>query len=331
MFVIARKKLFVLLSGLLMVLSLISVIVFGMNLSIEFTGGSIIETEFTGDRPSREVIVDSLNQVGLQNFLLQPVEDNRYVLRSSFLTEGSLDGVIEVFQSNGGEVTRQAAIGPSVGQELRTKSVIAIAVVVTAIISFIAFAFRQVSKPIKSWKYGVTAIVSLIFDVLIPTGFMTLLGYLIGYEIDLLFVMALLVILGYSINDTIIVFDRVRENLLVEQEKASKDPNDSSKVPTFGEVVGRSLTQTYARSLNTSFTTLLVLIALYVFGGESTNHFALVLIVGIIAGSYSSIFLASPLLVYIAGDRSILLGKDEAEKSNSDLKLKGSYDPALEE
>ena len=254
----------------------------------------------------------------MESFVIQPVEDNRYVVRSRFLEGEQAEVVRDSFTAVGAEIIREAAIGPSVGQELRTKSILAIILVSAAIVAFIAFAFRKVSRPVKSWKYGAVAIVALIHDIIIPTGIFALLGALFGFEVDLLFVMGLLVILGYSVNDTIVVFDRTRENLarLQDGDDATNVINGEkvSTKSTFGEVVGLSLNQTFARSLNTSLTTLLVLICLYIFGGESTNHFALMLIAGILSGTYSSIFLASPLLVYLAGDTPIL-DDNVAEKS----------------
>jgi preprotein translocase subunit SecF len=160
---------------------------------------------------------------------------------------------------------------------------------VACIILFIAFAFRGVSKPVASWKYGVVAIITLLHDILVPTGLFAILGHVVGAEVDSLFIVALLTILGVSINDTIVVFDRIRENLSRNHERGKKEE--------FAEVVGRSIWQTLARSINTSLTVVIVLVALYVWGPASTQTFALTLIVGMIAGTYSSIFLASPLLV----------------------------------
>lgn len=186
---------------------------------------------------------------------------------------------------------RFSAIGPTVGSQLATNAVWGILAVVIAIILFVTFAFRKVSEPVSSWVYGSTAIVALIHDILLPTGVFAVLGYTMGAQVDLLFVMALLAILGFSVNDTIVVFDRIRENLREGYEGSEED--------TFAETVGLSLEQTYARSINTSLTTLVVLAALFLLGGESTELFSLTLLIGVIAGTYSSIFLASPLLVKI--------------------------------
>ena len=154
---------------------------------------------------------------------------------------------------------------------------------------FIAFAFRKVSQPVSSWIYGLIALVALLHDVIVPVGFYAILGQLTGAEVDTLFVTAILTILGFSIHDTIVVFDRVRENLRINQEKGRKED--------FADVAGRSLGQTFVRSVNTSLTVAFTLLVLYFIGPASTQNFALTLLVGIVAGTYSSIFLATPLLV----------------------------------
>jgi preprotein translocase subunit SecF len=180
-------------------------------------------------------------------------------------------------------------VSPIIGSELLEKGWIALGLVTVCIILFIAFAFRHVSKPVASWKYGIVAIITLIHDVLIPTGLFAFLGHINGAEVDSLFIVGLLTILGISINDTIVVFDRIRENLRLNEEVRKKE--------SYEEVVGRSIMQTLARSINTSLTVVIVLLALYILGPQTTQNFALTLIVGMIAGTYSSIFLASPLLV----------------------------------
>ena len=186
------------------------------------------------------------------------------------------------------DIKRFDSIGPVLGKEALRKSLVSIILVILAIVIFISYAFRKVSEPVSSWKYGVVAVIALIHDVIIPTGVFIFLGHFLGYEIDTLFITAILVVLGFSVHDTIVVFDRVRENL---QHAKAKKP--------FSDIVGESIAQTFTRSINTSLTTLLALIVLYFVGGESTQHFALALIIGIIAGTYSSIFIGSPLLVTI--------------------------------
>ena len=179
------------------------------------------------------------------------------------------------------------AIGPTIGQELKRKSIYAIIFVLVLIVLYIAWAFRKVSKPIASWKYGVVAVTALFHDVLIPTGLFSVLGKFAGAEVDTLFVTALLTILGFSVHDTIVVFDRVRENLR----------NSLGRGVDFSAIVEQSIKETIVRSINTSLTVILSLLAVFLFGGESIRYFTLTLIIGVVIGTYSSIFIASPLLV----------------------------------
>ena len=209
--------------------------------------------------------------------------------RQALVEALSFGGTLEVSQN------RYSAVGPTVGAELKNKALVAIGAVVLAIIIFIAYVFRQVSKPVSSWKYGLAAIIALVHDITIPTGVFAVLGVLYGVEVNILFVTALLAILGYSVNDTIIIFDRIRENLKENYSRNNRKP--------FEEVVGESLSQTYTRSLNTSLTTVLALLVLFFFGSSATTYFSLALIIGIVAGTYSSICLAAPLLLSFAGTK----------------------------
>ena len=183
-------------------------------------------------------------------------------------------------------------VGPIIGLELRNKAFIALGLVLVCILLFIAFAFRHVSRPVSSWVYGLIALVTLVHDVIVPVGFYAFLGHFAGAQVDTLFVTAVLTVLGFSIHDTIVVFDRVRENLRINDEKGRHEP--------FDNIAGKSLNQTFIRSINTSLTVVLTLVILTVLGPASTRDFALTLLVGIIAGTYSSIFLATPLLTVVA-------------------------------
>jgi preprotein translocase subunit SecF len=210
------------------------------------------------------------------------------------LSENSGLNTVQVGTTTAGSISDKPilktfdSIGPLLGAEALRKALVSIVLVIVGIVLFITFAFRKVSEPVSSWKYGLTAIIALIHDVIIPTGLFSILGHFYGYEVDTLFVTALLVILGFSVHDTIVVFDRVRENLRLSSSRKS-----------FPEVVGDSISQTIVRSINTSMTTLIALIVLYFVGGSTTEHFSLALIVGIAAGTYSSIFIGSALLVTI--------------------------------
>ena len=291
MLVVTYRKIFFAISGAIVALALGAVAVFGVNFGIEFTGGELIEVKYA-ERPLKEVVESNLNSLAVGTYSLRAAGSDEYILRVRSLSEEERDAVftaLTTIEGNEGEVERFNGIGPTIGTELRNKAGIAVVAVVLAIILFIAFAFRKVSEPVSSWKYGMIAVVALLHDIIVPVGVFAVLGYLFGAEIGVLFVMAILAILGYSVNDTIVVFDRVRENLRENEEHNRKED--------FEITVGKSLNQTYMRSINTSLTTLVVLLALFFIGSEVTQDFALVLIAGVVAGTYSSLFLATPLLV----------------------------------
>ncbi len=274
-------------SLVLILASLASLFVYGLKLGIDFTGGSVVEVEYESPRPGEEVLHEKMSELGLGQFILQPVGESGFSLRTRELGEADGRRILGAFSSFG-EIKHFSvnSIDPPIGRELRTRSVWATILVLAAIILYIAFAFRKVSKPVSSWFYGLFAVVALFHDIFIPLGLFSALGHFKGVEIDTLFVTAILTVLGFSVHDTIVVFDRIRENLKLNIANQS-----------FEEIVGKSLSQTIVRSVNTSLTVLVVLTALYFFGAESTKYFSLALIVGIVAGTYSSIFIASPLLV----------------------------------
>jgi preprotein translocase subunit SecF len=295
MFVIKYKNLFFALSAILVGASILSIVVWGFNLGIDFKGGAILEIEYESDRPDIGVINETLETLSLGIFSVQPTGDRGYLIRTRDLTEIEKENLDNLLTFDGQAQfieKRYTSIGPAIGQELARRGVIAILLVVALIILFIAFVFRHVSRPVSSWRYGLVAIIALIHDIIIPIGLFSFLGYWRGAEIDALFLTALLAILGLSVNDTIVIFDRIRENL---KNRIS---------PHFTETVGVSLRETFSRSINTSLTTLFVLLSLLFFGGETTKDFALVLSLGMIIGTYSSIFLAAPLLVIFEGRAS---------------------------
>ncbi|MBU0722668.1 protein translocase subunit SecF [Patescibacteria group bacterium] len=342
MFVIKYRKIFFIFSGLLVITSLALIFIRGLNIGIDFTGGSEFEIKYETNRPEiseARQIIQAANIEGAEKLSIRPIGENGFYFQmqstastthqvifnaleqaalitmpqktstttlqnastTNILTETELSleqPVLVTAPQNASTTTLQGAsvtntnmltktepsiIGPSAGAELSSKAWVAIIIVVFAIILFIAYAFRHASEKVSSWNYGIVAIIALIHDIIIPTGVVALLGL----EVTSLFVIALLAILGLSVNDTIVVFDRVRENVKFKV------------VRNFSEIVGKSLQQTFVRSINTSLTTLFVLLALFFVGPENTKDFALVLVIGLIAGTYSSIFLASPLLVEI--------------------------------
>ncbi len=288
MFVIKYKKIFVSISLLLVLLSLGSLFVYKLPIGIDFKGGALTEVTYTDARPDIEIINQSFtSHQGLGTVLVQPEGDKNLMIRTKNLTESERQELVSVLSQTGSvTINNYTSIGPSVGKELTSKMIMAIIVVSIIIILFISYAFRGVSYPVKSWKYGVIAVMTLLHDIIIPVGIFAILSRVYHAEVDTLFVVALLTVIGLSLSDTIVVFDRIRENI------------KHKKFATFPETVGQSLNQVYTRSINTSVTVIIVLVALSIFGPETIKVFALMMTAGMICGTYSSIFLASPMLVY---------------------------------
>ncbi len=290
MFVIKFRKVFYAISILLIGASIYAISTFGLNLGIDFKGGSILEVGYTAT-PDTTALKSKIDTLNLGEYSLRQTGETGVILRTRTLSEPERITLQSLMTNSdvGSKIIRFDGVGPVLGEELRAKAGKSMFYVILAIVLFITFAFRKVSRPVASWKYGVVAVIALLHDVIVPTGVFAYLGHFNGTEIDSLFVTALLVVLGFSVHDTIVVFDRTRENLHKnEKEKVKK---------TFEEVVGESVAQTFTRSINTSLTTLISLVVLYHFGPEVTKNFALALLVGITVGTYSSIFIGSPLLV----------------------------------
>ncbi|MEK9135400.1 MAG: protein translocase subunit SecF [Patescibacteria group bacterium] len=279
------RKIYYILSGILVISSLFSLIFYRLNFGIDFTGGSILTLEFKNDRPTNQEVENKLADLNLGEITVQPTGENDLILRVKYIDEAIHQQLLQKFN---GQVEEKSfdSIGPTIGKELTNKTFIFIFLVLFAIILFIAFAFRKSSRPVSSWQYGlVAALVAFLHDVLIPLGVFSLLGKFYNIQVTIPIVVGLLTILGYSVHDTIVVFDRIRENISRSGSRA------------FELIVNDSLNQTLVRSINTSLTTLLVLLAIFFVGGETLRYFSLILILGIITGTYSSIFIASPILV----------------------------------
>lgn len=294
MFIVKHKKIFIGISAFLVLLSIASIVFFGFNVGIDFKGGALTEVAYDTVRPTVEELNPSLEALDYGPITLQPTGEMGYIVKSRDITEVEHTALLSTLTLKGKNILKEvsfSSIGPSVGRELTKKAIIAIVLVSLAIITFIAYAFRKVSEPVSSWKYGFIAIVTLLHDVLIPTGLFVIFSHYFGAELDTLFVVAVLTILGLSVSDTIVIFDRVRENLRLNVENKSKED--------FATTVGHSLEQSFARSIATSLTVILALLALVFFGPHTTKYFALMLTAGMFFGTYSSIFLASPLLVWV--------------------------------
>ena len=262
--------------------------IYGLNFGVDFKGGTVVELEFTAGRPEVSAIQEAL---AIPNAVVSPSGDSGVIIRAGQMAETEhqelLSRLQTAFPQAGLLENKFDSVGPVIGEELRSKSIQAIILVFVSITIYMTIVFRRISGTVPSWMMGVAAIIALLHDVVIPTGVFAWLGHAHGVEISAVFVAAVLTILGYSVSDTVVVFDRVRENVI---KGGSKED--------FGLTIHKSVMQTLTRSINTTLTTLLSLIAIYLFGGESIRYFALALIMGIFLGAYSSIFVASPVLVW---------------------------------
>ncbi len=291
--IIKHSKIFVSIGLASIVTSLVLVAVLGLKPGIDFTGGSLMEISFSSNRPDNSKVDEVLKTLDFKDNVIQRSGSKEIIVRTKFLDETDhqkmLSALKKEFNKDDNKITenRFETIGASVSKHLRTRAIWAVIFVVLAIVSYVAYAFRKVARPVASWKYGILAIVALVHDVMFVLAIFAILGKTMGVEVNIPIVVALLTVLGYSVNDTIVVYDRIRENLL------------KTRWEDFGEVVNKGLNQSLMRSINTTLTTLLPLTALYFVGGASIHYFALALIIGIASGAYSSIFIASPLLVLI--------------------------------
>lgn len=283
-------------SALLVGLSIVFISLWGLRLGIDFMGGSLFEIKFTEKQVALKELQNVLAQSELPGSTAQPTEKSSFLIRAPHMDELSYESFVDNLERELGtlSVERFETIGPVIGEELRKRTLQALVLGIIGIIIYIAWAFRRVSRPVPSWQYGMAAIIALVHDVVITIGVFAALGHWLGIEVGAPFVAALLTILGYSVNDTIVVFDRVREHLL-DKEQARR--------LNFGQLVSVASRQSVTRSVNVSLTTLLVLLAVFIFGGSTTQYFVLALIIGVTIGTYSSLFLASPLLVVFASKR----------------------------
>jgi len=288
--IVENRKVFYAISVIFIAISIIALALWGLQFGIDFKGGSILEINYSA-LPDLNLVSDALKPLKLNDLKISPLGSNGAVLRFGETDEATHQNIVKILAAEAEknkiqfEERRFSSIGPTIGAELKQKSIKAMIIVLLGISLYIAWAFRKVAQPISSWRYGVVTLAALFHDLIIPIGLFAYLGRFYGVEVGANFIVALLVILGFSVHDTIVVFDRIRENL--------KRYSNLSFMP----LVNQSIRETFVRSLSTSLTVLLTLAALYVFGGESLKYFVLALMVGIFSGTYSSIFIAAPLLV----------------------------------
>ena len=282
-----KKKWWFIISGIIILPGILALIFWGLNWGIDFKGGTMLELKIQNPNTKVEEVKDTLKPLNLPDLSVVSTGQSDYLIKTAPIEQDSINKIKEEVKKKYGDVQeiRYENVGPVVGKDLKNKAIWAICLACLGIILYIAFAFRNIPKPYSSFKFGLCAIFALVHDVLVVLGTFSIIGHFLGYEVDAYFVTAILTLLGFSVHDTIVVFDRIRENL--------------KKLPgmNFESVANESLIQTLARSINTSLTVIFTLLALLLLGGESIKPFVLALIIGITTGTYSSIFNATPLLV----------------------------------
>jgi len=277
-------------SGLMVLLCWVLVGIWGLRPGIDLNGGTEWQMTFAKSDVTEAAVQQTLQSAAVVSgeVSVKQSNDGSFIVRLPNLTNDEHQKYFDVLKQKFGDITEKnySSIGPAIGSELKTKAMWAIVLVLIGISLFIAWAFRKVSEPVKSWKYGIVTLITLVHDVSIPAGLLALLGYWKGIEIDTNFIVALLVVMGFSVHDTIVVFDRIRENLTLNRGRKFD----------LGDIIRFSVKETFTRSVNTSLTLILVLVVLLAFGPPSLFYFILTILVGTIFGTYSSIFVASPLL-----------------------------------
>ena len=293
MFIINHRKFFFWLTGLILAAAVGAILVWGLPLGIDFTGGSLMEVSYANARPALSAIQTQVATVPLGAVSVRAVGDNDISIRMRTMTPAEHTSVLAALSAQASTTELSyTSVGPALGSQFTNKALWAIFAVILVIVFYIAFAFRKVSRPVPGWGYGITVVAMLVIDIIVPTGFYAAYCHFTGAEVDSLFIVALLSLLGYCVNDVIVIFDRIREHLAKNSRENNKEP--------FEETIGKSISETMNRSINTALTVVLALLALIYFGAETTRNFALVMLVGVAAGTFSSIARSAPLLIPIA-------------------------------
>lgn len=285
---IKYSRIYFIFSGTLVLASIIALLVYGFNWGIDFVGGSVLTVEYQQERPPLQELREKITGLGFKNFSVRYSGEREITVRIPEMPQEEKEKLSEFFYNDPRVIKEKISfesVSPVIGQETKDKARRAVILSIIAIVVYVAVAFRKISRPVKSWQYGIAAVIALIHDVLIPLGLFAVLSRTSGTEFSIPILTALLTVFGYSVNDTVVIFDRIRENI------ARGGGVD------FEETINKSLNETLSRSINTAFTTLLALLAIFFFGGATLKFFSLTLIIGIVCGTYSSIFLAAPLLV----------------------------------
>ncbi|MDP2665496.1 MAG: protein translocase subunit SecF [bacterium] len=293
MFIINHRKFFFWLTGFLLAAALGAILFWGLPLGIDFTGGSLIQVNYEQGRPAPTAIQEQIDGVSIGAVSVRAFGENGVSIRARTLTPEEHTAVLVAISADA-PVTElsYASVGPALGSQFANKALWAIFAVVFVIVLYIAFAFRRVSRPVPSWGYGLTVVAMLAIDLIVPTGFFAAYAHFTGAEVDSLFIVALLALLGYCVNDIIVIFDRIREHLNKNEKEGIRE--------SFEDTIGKSIGETMTRSINTALTVVLALLSLIYFGAEATRNFALVMLVGVVAGTFSSITRSAPFLIPLA-------------------------------
>lgn len=293
MFIINHRGFFFWLTGLILAAAIGAIAFWGLPLGIDFTGGSLMQVDYPNGRPALEDIQKRADLVPVGTVSVRAFGESAISIRARTMSPEEHEAMLSAVSENTSTTElAYTSVGPALGSQFTDKAMLAIFAVVFVIVLYIAFAFRKVSRPVPSWGYGLTVVAMLAIDLIVPAGFFAALAHYTGAEVDSLFVVALLALLGYVVNDVIVIFDRVREHLVRNEKEGIREE--------FEITIGKSIDETMTRSINTSLTVVLALIALIYFGAEATRNFALVMLVGVIAGTFSSICRSAPLLIPIA-------------------------------
>lgn len=293
MYIVQHRTFFFWVTGIILAAAIGSILVFGLPLGIDFTGGSLMEVQYPHGVPPIATIEKQVSVVPLGEVSVRASGTNAVSIRTRTMTPAEHDAVFASISSNASTTELSyTSVGPALGSQFTNKALWAILAVMLVIVLYIAFAFRKISKPVPGWGYGLAVVVMLAIDLIVPAGFYAALCHYTGVQVDSLFIVALLALLGYCVNDVIVIFDRIREHLAKNEKMNIKE--------SFEDTIGKSINETMTRSINTALTVALALLSLIFLGAPATRDFALVMLVGIVIGTFSSICRSAPLLIPIA-------------------------------
>ncbi|MDP2655632.1 MAG: protein translocase subunit SecF [bacterium] len=293
MYIVQHRSLFFWITGVMLAGAVGAMLVWGLPLGIDFTGGSLMQVEYKNGRPALADIQKQTALIPVGAVSVREFGENAISIRTRTMNPAEHEAMLLAVSGNESTIElAYTSVGPALGSQFANKAMWAIFAVILVIVLYIAFAFRHVSRPVPSWGYGLTVVTMLVIDLIVPIGFYAAYAHYTGAEVDSLFVVALLALLGYVVNDIIVIFDRIREHLNNNEKTGLRE--------SFEDTIGKSISETMTRSINTALTVALALIVLIFLGAEATRNFALVMLVGVVAGTFSSICRSAPLLIPIA-------------------------------